>query len=154
MKSHEAIQASISGNTVIHAKELHLSTSTVNKWQEPTTDYADSGAFNPLDRIEKIIETSLKLKIPRENALAPMQYLAQQFNCILLSIPTEKPTLKNISMQLALTVQEFGHLMENAAKAMDDGKISKEELKHIDREGHHLMHHLGLFLQMAQEAAE
>lgn len=154
MNTFEAIQRAIAGKTVIHAKELHLSTSCLGKWQEPTADFTDSGAFNPLDRIEKIIETSLKLETPREEALAPIQYLAQRFNCILVPLPITSPTLKNIQVELSHTVKEFSHLMEKSADAMADHVITAEERRRIEREGQHLMHHLGCFLELVKEASE
>lgn len=154
MKSYEALQRSISGKTVAHAKELHLSTSTVNKWQEPTTDFTDSGAFNPLDRVETIIETSLKLGTKREEALAPIQFLAHRFNCVLVPLPDLSPTLKNLQSQLSHTVKEFSHLMESSADAMVDNLITADERRRIEREGQHLMHHLGCFLEMVKEASE
>lgn len=154
MKSYEAIQRAIAGKTIIHAKELHLSTSTVSKWQEPTTDFTDSGAFNPLDRIEKVIETGLNLQTRREDALAPLQYLAQRFNCFLIPLPENSPSLKNLQSQLSHTVKEFSHLMEQSADAMSDNIITGDERKRIEREGQHLMHHLGCYLEMVKEASE
>lgn len=155
MKSYEAIQRTVKGETVLHAKELHLSSSTVGKWQEPTTDFTDSGAFNPLDRIEKIIETSLKLgKTVREDALAPIQFLAQRFNCVLVPLPEKSPTLKNLQAQLSNTVKSFGQLMEQSADAMEDNIITGNERKDIERMGQHLMHHLGCYLEMVKEASE
>ncbi|NVN92481.1 MAG: hypothetical protein HXX11_18045 [Desulfuromonadales bacterium] len=149
MNTYDAIRRSISGKTVLHAKELHVSTSLLYKWQEPSTDFTDSGAFNPLDRIEKIIKTSLELNTAREDALAPVQFLADRFNCLLIPLPEQSPTLKNMHSQLAVLVKEFSHLMEGTARAMEDGRITAEELRAIDREAAHLHHHLGLFVQIA-----
>lgn len=154
MKTFEALQRSISGQTVAHAKELHLSTSLVNKWQEPTTDFSDSGAYNPLDRIETIIETSHKLGTPRPDALAPIQFLAHRFNAVLIPLPEASPCLKNLHAQLSTAVIEFGHLMEKSAIAMADGVISHDERRTIEGATQHLMHHLGVYSQLIAEACE
>lgn len=154
MNTFDAIRRAIAGTTVIHAKELHVSTSLVNKWQEPSTDFTDSGAYNPLDRVEKIVETSLKLETPREDALAPLQYLADRFNCLLIPLPDKSPSLKTMHTQLAMLVKEFSHLMDSTSAAMEDGRITAEELRTIDREAQHLHHHLGLFVQVAQGLSE
>jgi len=151
MKTYEALQRCIDGKTVLHARELHLSTSSLSKWQEPTLDFSDSGAFNPLDRIEKIVETSLKLGTAQEDALAPIQYLAQAFNSILIPLPKETPTLKNIHFQLYETVKKFGGLMEKSAQAMADGRITPAERQDLEVAGHHLLHHVGTLLQLFQE---
>lgn len=154
MKSFEAIQRSIKGNTVLHAKELHLSTSTVNKWQEPTTDFTDSGAFNPLDRIETVVETSLKLQIPREDALAPLQFLAQRFNCILVPLPESSPTFKTLQSQLSATVKEFGQLMSKSGDAMEDNCITPDERRVIEAVGERLKHKICSYLELVREASE
>lgn len=154
MKSFEAIHRAVAGKTVLQAKELHLSTSTVNKWQEPTTDFTDSGAFNPLDRIEKIVETSLKLEIPREDALAPLQFLANRFNCLLIPCLPHTHTLESLQAELANTVKEFGHLMQQAADAMANHIITPDERRKIEREGQHLIHHLCSYLELVKEASE
>lgn len=149
MNTFDAIQRAIAGKTVAHSKALHLSVSSVNKWQEPSKDFDDSGSYNPLDRIETIIETSLKLDTPREDALAPIQYLAASFNCLLIPLPNENPSLKNMHYELAALVKEFGHLMEKSADAMADGRITADELRAVEHEAQHLQYRLGLFLQTA-----
>lgn len=149
MNTFDAIKRAIAGETLIHSKALHLSVSSVNKWQEPSKDFDDSGSYNPLDRTETIIETSIKLGTPREDALAPIQYLASVFNCLLIPLPNETPTLKNMHTELAALVKEFGHLMERSADAMADGRITADELKAIEHEAQHLQYRLGLFLQTA-----
>lgn len=150
MNSFDAIARAIAKHTVQVSKALHLSVSSVNKWQEPSKDFDDSGSYNPLDRIETIIETSLKLETPREDALAPIQYLASAFNCLLIPLPYENPSLKSLHAELAALVREFGHLMEKSAEAMADGRITAEELRALEQEAQHLQHRLGLFLQTAQ----
>ncbi|PWT78607.1 MAG: hypothetical protein C5B59_01440 [Bacteroidetes bacterium] len=154
MKSYEAVQRSIAGKTVAHAKALHLSTSSVSKWQEPAIDFSDSGSFNPLDRIETIMQTSLHLGTPREDALAPIHYLAHRFHGLFIPLPDHSPSLKNLQVQLSTTVKEFGHLLERSYEAMEDGIITGDERKRIDREGQHLMHHLCCYLQLVKEASE
>jgi len=96
----------------------------------------------------------LKLQTPRENALAPIQFLAQRFNCLLVPLPENSPSLKNLQIELSNTVKEFSHLMEQSAEAMADDVITAEERRKIEREGHHLIHHLGSYLEMVKEASE
>jgi hypothetical protein len=92
MKSHEALQKAINGKTVEHAKRLGKSTVLINKWQEPHTDFTDSGAYNPLDRIEAIVEESIRQGVPLANALAPIYWLNDRFNLICLPVDSSERT--------------------------------------------------------------
>ena len=147
MKSYEAIQKAIDGNTVEHAKQLHRSTSMLNKWQEPSTDFTDSGAYNPLDRIETIIKTSLALGTDPQKALAPIQYLAQRFNQIIIPVPeTKNISVNDAAKALLKVVEEFGHLSTEAAKAFEDNKIKPHEVKKIEKEVWDLITQASIFL--------
>jgi len=51
MESHEALKLAVGTDAVKMAKRLGRSSSLVHKWCEPSTDFSDSGALNPLDRL-------------------------------------------------------------------------------------------------------
>lgn len=147
MKSFEALQQAIAGKTVNHAKILHLSTALVNKWQEPCVDFTDSGAFNPLDRVETIIETSLAQGTDPLNALAPVQYLAQRFNQILIPVPEAKNgSVNDAAKALLRVIEEFGHLSTEAAEAFGDNKLKQNEIKKIEKEVWDLITQASVFL--------
>jgi len=81
MFSHEALKLAVGRDTVEHAKAHHKSTSLIHKWTEPATDYTDSGAFSPLDRLEILVDTSLRLgNVSRSHSLAPISFLAARFH--------------------------------------------------------------------------
>jgi hypothetical protein len=151
MKSHEALNKAIGRQTVEHAKRLHLSTSMVHKWQEPAVDYTDSGAFNPLDRLETIIETALSLGIPLEDAYSPLHYLAQKFDHIAVPIPVGRPDIKGVSDELLKAVTEFGELAREASTALQDHKITRLEFSRIDKEAWELIRQVALFLSRVRE---
>lgn len=153
MESHEAMAAAINRGTVRHAKALGLSTSTLNKWQEPCTDFTDSGAYNPLDRIRTIIKTSLEQENAPEAALAPVFYLAQEFNLCVIPLPPHSPCLSDMTKQLFNLVKTFGELIKESSEAVSDGRITPAENKAIDKVGHELLYNLGLFLKQVQETA-
>ncbi len=152
MKSYEAIQTAIAGKTVEHAKRLHKSSSLINKWQEPSTDYTDSGSHNPLDRIETIIETALALGIPFEDATAPIKYLEEHFGIVGVKIQPVCLAMNELSLDLLKSIEEFGHLAQEASVAMADGKITREEYKRIDQEAWHVIRQVMMFLIKAKEA--
>ena len=149
MKSHEALQAAIAGKTIEHAKRLGLSTSLVGKWQEPHTDFTDSGAYNPLDRTETIVLTAQELKNPE--ALAPVFYLCEQFGIMALPIPRCDCT--NITTDMILAVKEFGEVAQEVTKAIHDGQVDRDEAKRIRREGMHAVRAILALIHDAERSA-
>lgn len=155
MLSHEALKLAVGRDTVAHAKAHHKSTSLIHKWTEPATDYTDSGAFSPLDRLETIIETSLRLgTADRSHSLAPIQYLAQRFNCLLLPLPVSSPCLDDLAQNLNHLIKEFGDLVSTSADAMSDHRVSPLERKRIEIEGQELQLALGTFLATVAESGK
>lgn len=154
MKSHEAIQTAIAGKTIEHAKRLRLSSSIIHKWQEPSTDFTDSGTLNPVDRVETIIETSISLGCARDKALAPIQYLNERFGIIGITIPENSHHHKELSKELLQAIKEFGDLAACAAEALKNGSISKKENANIQRDGWELLRQVALFMHQAGRAAK
>lgn len=152
MKSFEAIQTAIKGKTVEFARKLGLSTSLVNKWQEPCTDFTDSGALNPLDRIETIIEESQRQGNP--DAMAPILYLAERFNLSIIPIPKENNCLSKISQELLKTIKEFGDLAKASSQALQDGRITVKEAKAIDTEVWKLIRQVTAFNEAVKRASK
>jgi hypothetical protein len=153
MKSHEALHKAIGGKTVEFAKRLGLSSVMLNKWQEPTTDWSDSGAFNPLDRIETIIETALQRGRTDDKAFAPIYFLAERFGLVVIPVP-QCDCLKDLHGELMETIKEFGHLASAASEAMADGWISRDEAARIEAEGNDLLRHVSAFIQKAKESVK
>ena len=154
MNSHEAIAQAVNKNFPDVAKALHKSTSLLHKWCEPSADWSDSGTYNPLDRLETIIETALKLRTPTSDAYAPIYYLAQRFNGIFIPLPKASPCANEVSNDLLKTIKEFGDLARVASDALRDGRISDVEAAVIEKEVWHLINQAGVFLQTVKEAAK
>jgi hypothetical protein len=150
MESWEAIERAIQRFTTQHARKLGLSNSMVNKWQEPTTDFTDSGAYNPLDRIVTIMETALTLRLARQDALTPLRWLANQFDCVVIPTPSVNRNFSDIQSQLCKTIKEFGELAAAASSAFTDGKLNKTERKNILSEGWQMIEAATTFLKMIE----
>jgi hypothetical protein len=151
MESYEALSTAINRNTVKHAKALGLATSTVNKWQEPSTDFNDSGSYNPLDRIETIIKTSLEMGTPADAATIPVQYLAQRFNLFVTPLPPTNPGLPNIIEQIHKTTRGFAELIKVSSDAIEDGRFPPETRLCIEKEGIHLLTAVSTLIKMIRE---
>lgn len=93
MKSHEAMDRCIGRHRLAVAKALHKSAALVSKWQEPTSDFTDSGTLNPIDRLETIIKATLSEGHNRDDATAPISYLAHRFGLM--------GTLRYVSFRLS-----------------------------------------------------
>jgi hypothetical protein len=151
METYLSLKKCINGNTVGTAKELGLKTITVNKWQEPHTDFTDSGSYNPLDRINTIIHHSVREKNPPDIAYAPLYCLADEHKHICFPVP-EFSCEKGLSRELHESIKEFGRLIASATEAMEDNRISRSEAMDIEEKGQHLVRHIMAFIQQTKEA--
>ena len=109
-------------------------------------DFTDSGAFNPCDRLETIIVTSLDLGNPPETATAPLLALCQRFNITPLFVPPDSFNLIDSSRQLSKITTEFGHFLTTASSTMAGGRITAEDRRKIEVEAQHLLSALTLFV--------
>ncbi len=150
MQSYESLKRSIAGKTVEHARRLGLSTGLLNKWQEPSADPSDSGAYNPLDRIETIIQTALDLGIDRDAALSPIYYLNVRFG--VNAPPDEAETIDDLSLELVATIREMGHLTTVASEALAEREITRRHVAKIEEEGNHLIRRVSAFMKKAKDA--
>lgn len=151
MHSYEAIQDAIRGKTVEHAKALGVSVSLVAKWQEPHVDFTDSGAYNPLDRIATVVETALRLGVPKSKALSPVFYLNYHFGLVCFPLPTNGAGAA-VNDELIKTIKEFADLAQATSESLMDGRISHIEAKMIIREGQEAMRSVGALLEVVKEA--
>lgn len=152
MKSYEAIARAVNGLAVEVAKRLRLSTSLLYKWMEPCVDYSDSGALNPLDRLETLIETALQTNPRREDALAPLQYLNERFDLIAFPRPKRQQTTTEIYQELLKTITEFGKLAQIASDALEDRILTGDEKQEINAEGWRLLRQVAAFLQSVKRS--
>ncbi len=151
LESHEALKLAVGSDAVAVAKRLGRSTSLVHKWTEPSSDFTDSGALNPLDRIEMVIEVALAKGRPPREALAPIFYLAQRFDGLFLPPVPRCPNHADFSRQLCTVVKESGEAFAAAAAALEDGALSLNERRQIGRELHEALAEMAAFARMVEE---
>lgn len=152
MKSHEAMKLCLGRHIAQIARRLHVSKFTLYKWSEPSEDFTDSGSFNPLDRLEFAIESSMALGAGAQDALAPVRYLEERFG--LVGIPLKLTCIcpEDLSRELMRSVRDFGRLIDTAGKALADGQISKSEARRIEEDGWTLIRQVTEFMYKAKEA--
>lgn len=149
MKSHEAMDRCIGRHRVPVAKALYKSTALISKWMEPSSDFTDSGTLNPLDRLETIIKTALHEKQGRDDALAPVLYLASKFGLTVITLPETNPHLQDIIKESHKAIKEFGEYIAAFSAAIEDGKISALERREIELEGHQAIQAILSVIQMS-----
>lgn len=153
MESHEALDRCIGKHRVPVAKAMCKSTTLISKLMEPSADFSDSGTLNPLDRLETIIKTALHEKQSRDDATAPILYLAQKFGMTVIPLPETNPHLQDIVKQSFKAIHQFGEYISAFSEAVEDGKITPLEFRHIETEGHRAIQNILTVIRMASERA-
>lgn len=154
MQSHEAIQKTINGKSLPHAKRLGVSLSLVSKWQEPSLDFSDSGAYNPLDRIKTIMDGSQADGNGPDRYLAPIHWLAKEYRQIVIPVPDPNKGLSELHQELSRLTEEFGDLLSTSAERLADGDVSARDARAIRQEAYELQTVLSSFLLKVDEAAK
>jgi hypothetical protein len=153
MKSHEALSRAIGPFTkLIATRVLHVSQELVYKWQEPTGGFF-SGKRNPLDVIVRVVQSALQLGQTREDALAPLYYLAREFDHVLIEIP-RKGTAEEHTAELLKAMKEIGEWSAAHSRALQDGQVSLAELSLIRKEGFEAACQIIACVKKAEESAD
>lgn len=124
MQSHELLRSVYdTGNPKQIAADLGLSLSLIYKWAEPTTE-TGSGATNPLDRIDALVQSTRDDRI--------VQWICQRAGGFFIRNPKalwpHPPDLIPATNQV---VQEFADLLAVVASAAADNQVSPSESKAI-----------------------
>jgi len=152
MTSHEALRAACEGITTDVAKRLGVSRDLIYKWIKPTGDWSRSGAYNPADRLEAMIETALA-KGKGEAAFEPIRYLAERFGYVCVRIPDRPVGHPEVTRSLLNTVKECGELVGATERSLENGKITKAEARAIETEGTDLVRQAMHLIEIVREAA-
>ena len=151
MESYQALKAAIKDKAASFAKRLGKSPSLIYKWTEPSGDYTDSGALNPVDNLERLIETAIVLEHPREDALAPLDYLEHRFGRVAFDIPKKDFCSIEHSQDLLRAVKEFGELAAEGSKAIENGNLSPQVFARIEKEGYEAMKEIFAFVYCSKQ---
>lgn len=125
MHSHELLREVLKKASAKQvAADLGLSLSMIYKWAEPSDGETSSGATNPLDRIDQLIQTTDDERL--------LQWVCERAGGFFIRNPDgEWPHPNELMPATNSIVQEFADLLAVIAMAAGDGHISKEESKKI-----------------------
>ena len=131
----------VGGDSIAAAKRLGRSSSLIQKWCEPNTDFSDSGAYNPLDRISGMMEVAEQKGKTSLEILAPVRYLSKD-RALVIPISKKPSCPEEICTQTAKTMKEFGEAIAVAADALQDNKLTPNERKTVLKEMDEALHAL------------
>ena len=134
-ESWEALEECMRRDGPRVAKALHRSESLVQKWKEKPGDEVleNSGARNPLDRVELIIATIEKIDPNR--AYVPIKWLNARFGFFPpVKMPVGIHSDDDVMRALLDWNKEFGETNAALSESFEDRRITQDEFKKIERE--------------------
>ncbi len=135
-KSYEAMEETLRRNTVDVALFLGCSESKVRKWKEcpaTTEDPDQSGRRNPLDEIERTILAIEEIDL--ERAYVPIKWLNVRFGFLPpVKAPAGNESDSELLQDLLKWHKEIGETCAALSKALEDGRISRDDFRKCFRE--------------------
>ena len=131
MRSHEVLrEAADSIGVKALAAKLRLSPALVYKWCQPAdpNDPDASGARNPLDRLQEVVEATASTKV--------VNWLCHEAGGFFAPNPNVKPETidTELLMHTQQLVEEFSRLLSTVTRSIeDDGRIDSAEADRIRR---------------------
>ena len=129
MRSHEVLrEAADSIGVKALAATLRLSPALVYKWCQPAdpNDPDASGARNPLDRLQEVVEATASTKV--------VNWLCHEASGFF--VPNPRVKAESVDTELLVNtqrlVEEFSQLLSTVTRSIeDDGRIDPAEADHI-----------------------
>lgn len=87
-------------------------------------------------------------------SLEPLEYLATCVGHVLVEVPEAPSELADLNSELALTIKEFGDVVMEAGKALEDGRLQRNEVVRIEREVNEMVAQALGFVQLLKERME
>jgi transposase len=124
MQSHEVLKEVLKKTSAKQiAADMGLSLSLIYKWAEPPEEGAGSGANNPLDRIEQLLQCTQDKRIA--------QWVCERAGGFFITNPAAKPHPHSLIPATNDIVQEFADMLQVIAAAAADQTITQDEAKSI-----------------------
>lgn len=136
------------GGVIAAAAECGVSGSTMRQWLESRTTTHEIN----FKRWRKLIRWLRATGVP--SWARPLHALCWEFDHVCIPIPVAGPDCSEISLGVVKLAKEFGDVAREAAKAVEDGKISRKEVDRVCREVKELMSALAAFEATVKAAAE
>ncbi|MCK4786244.1 MAG: hypothetical protein KAV87_20975 [Desulfobacteraceae bacterium] len=135
-ESHEAMDETIRRDTVAVAKALHQSANLIGRWKLPLAtdeDFQQSGARNPLDRIQTIIDTIRPIDSSRADM--PIKWLNAKNGFLPpVKMPTGIETENDMMQALLRWTKEFGETSQKISEVLEDKRVTRLEMKEVVQE--------------------
>lgn len=124
MRSHELLKEMLKTTSAKQiAAELGLSLSLIYKWAEPPAADDGSGANNPLDRIEQLLDVTGDKRIA--------QWVCERAGGFFITNPEAKAHPYQLIPATNSIVQEFADMLQVIAMAAGDQSVTADEARKI-----------------------
>jgi len=105
---------------------------------------------NPFDENHHLHLHNLPVLIFETQNLKPLDQLEALFDRVAFAIPREVPDLAEVCQEFGRMVREFGDVAREYGKAMEDGRLSRDERAKLRKEVLELMRQAGVFLKAVE----
>jgi alkanesulfonate monooxygenase SsuD/methylene tetrahydromethanopterin reductase-like flavin-dependent oxidoreductase (luciferase family) len=143
MESHELMKDLLRKTSAKQVcAELNLSLSLIYKWAEAPVANAGSGAVNPLDRVEKLLQCTGDQRIA--------EWVAQRAGGYFVNNPAPANSTDALIPSTNAIVQQFADMLGIIATAAADQNITADEAKKIRAQWERLKSITEGFVQSAE----
>lgn len=124
MQSHELLKDLLKKTSAKQVcSDMGLSLSLIYKWAEPPSLHEGSGAVNPLDRVQQLLQTTKDKRIA--------QWVAERAGGFFITNPAATRNADELIPSTNAIVQQFADMLGIIAGAAADQKITADEASHI-----------------------
>lgn len=127
----QAMRACVAHKTEITGRALGVSATSVARWCRAHGGETDTGARSPLETLCIVMETAIASDTPAEDALAPLYYLAERFEHIVLEAVEPGESIARLEERMLEMLGSFGELAVRHKEAMQDNRLTKEEMDEL-----------------------
>ena len=117
----------------------------------------ESTLGNSINPHMEAMEYKLSWLIPHmliNNSLEPLNYLAACVGCVAFKIPDFPASMADLHTELALSIKEFGDVVQETGEALKDGRLQRHEFIKVEREIDEVVRQLMCFRQKLKEKME
>jgi len=138
-------------------KEVGKAAGLSLKRQAELLDLAEStlgNSINPyMDRMDYKLSWLVRHMLIL-GSFAPLDYLEACVGRVAFPIPDCPAELADLNSELALTIKEFGDVVMETGKALEDGRLQRHEVVKVEREIDEVVRQLMAFRQVLKDSME
>lgn len=108
-------------------------------------------AANPNEINHRLHLDNLPILIHETGDFFILDQIESLFNRVAFQLPKVSPDLACINRESATTIKEFGELMLEVARAVEDNRITRDELERVEKEGQEAIRQIAGLLEAVRQ---